>query len=182
MITLGPQTADVRVFAFKEGLLSTVAHDLQLKLNRFEISWNPATNAYWARLEASSIEVVCAMRNGVEDHGALSAANRAEILGNLRKDVLHFDKYNSVVFDSSSVSDSEITGRLTLHGVTRPIRLSLRDEAGQRIGEARLDQRDFNIRPFSALLGALKVQPEVLVRVTVPWPLSEDRPRSGEPG
>jgi hypothetical protein len=179
MITLGPQTADVRVFAYKEGLLSTVAHDLQLKLNRFEISWNPATNAWWARLEASSIEVICAMRNGVEDHLALSATNKAEILGNLRKDVLHFDRYNSVVFDSSSVSEGELSGRLTLHGVTRPVRLTLRDEPGVRVGEARLDQRDFNIRPFTALLGALKVQPEVLVRVTVPWPLNEGRPGSG---
>lgn len=179
MITLGPQTADVRVFVYKEGLLSTVAHDLQLKLNRFEISWNPATNVYWARLEASSVEVVCAMRHGAEDHLALSAANKAEILGNIRKDVLHFDRYNSVVFDSTSVGEAEIAGRLTLHGVTRPVRLSLRDEPGVRIGEARLDQRDFNIRPFTALLGALKVQPEVLVRVTVPWPVSEDRPGWG---
>ncbi len=170
MITIGPSRADIRVFTFKEGLLSTVAHDLQLRVGRFEITWNPQSLGVWARLEASSLEVIGAMRDGAEDPGALSASNKAEILGNIRKDVLHSDKYNSVVFESTGLSEGAMTGKLTLHGVTREIRLTLRDEGGTRVGEARIDQRDFNIKPYSALLGALKVQPEVLVRVTLPWP------------
>lgn len=172
MIVLGPNRAEIRVFTFKEGLLSTMAHDLQLRLGRFEITWNPGTAAWWARVEASSVEVVSAMKDGREDQSALSAANKAEIQTNARKDVLHADKYNSVVFESTSVSEGAIVGKLTLNGVTREVRLSVRDEDGHRVGEARLDQRDFNIKPYTALLGTLKVQPEVLVRVKVPWPLT----------
>lgn len=172
MITLGPSRVDIRIFVFKEGFLSTVAHDLQLRLNRFEVSVNPSGQGFWARIESSSVEVICAMRDGAEDHNALSASNKTEILANIRNDVLHSGKYNSVVFESSAVSDTEVTGRLTLHGVTREIRLSVHDEPGRRVGELRLDQRHFNIKPYTALLGALKVQPEVLVRVSLPWPIA----------
>ncbi len=170
MNTHGPARADIRVFIYKEGLLSTVAHDLQLRITRFEISLSPSGQGFWARIEASSVEVISAMKDGHEDPGALSASNKAEILSNIRKEVLHSDKYNSVVFESTAVSEGQVSGKLTLHGVTREIRVKVRDEGGERVGEVRLDQRDFNIKPYSALFGALKVQPEVLVRVTIPWP------------
>lgn len=170
MITLGPPQADIRVFTFKEGLLSPVAHDLQIKVNRFEIAINQSNSSIHARIEADSLEVVAAMREGQPDPKALSASNKAEIQENIRKDVLHSGKFGSVVFESTSMSDTEVRGRLSLHGVTREIRIPTRQEDGRRVGEVRLDQRDFNIKPFAALLGALKVQPEVLVRVSLPWP------------
>ena len=77
-------------------------------------------------------------------------------------------KFISIVFESTSVSDAEVTGKLTLHGITRDVRLSVTQDGERRVGELRLDQRDFGIKPYSALLGALKIQPHVLVRVSLP--------------
>ena len=168
MRVLGPDTADIRVFTYKEGLLSKVAHDLELRVGRFEIAVDPNTGSVRARIEARSLEVVNALRNGVQDPNMLTPSNKAEILDNLRKDVLHTDKWTSIVFESTSVSDTLVTGRLSLHGITREIQVTVRQEADARVGEVRLDQRDFGIRPYSAMLGALKVQPEVLVRVRMP--------------
>lgn len=168
MRTLSPADVDIRVFTFKEGLLSTVAHDLQIKVNRFEIVVDPVTCAVRARIEAGSLEVVCAMKDGREDPGTLSASNKADIQDNIRKDVLNSAKFISIVFESTSVSDTAVTGKLTLHGVTREIRLAVRQEGARRVGEVRLDQREFGIKPYSALLGALKIQPEVLVRISLP--------------
>ena len=59
------------------------------------------------------------------------------------------------------VSENEVVGKLTLHGQSQEIR-------GKRTGnsaEFRIDQRAFGIKPYSAMLGALKVKPEVTVRV-----------------
>jgi hypothetical protein len=36
------------------------------------------------------------------------------------------------------------------------------------VGRARIDQRDFGITPFSAMMGTLKVQPHVDIEVRVP--------------
>lgn len=168
MRTHSPADADIRVYTFKEGLLSTVAHDLQIRATRFEIVVDPNTAAVRGRIEAASLEVVCAMKDGREDPGTLSAGNKADIQDNMRKEVLNSAKFLSILFESTRVTDTEVTGRLTLRGVTREIRLSVRVEGDRRIGEARLDQRDWGIKPYSALLGALKIQPEVKIVVSLP--------------
>lgn len=168
MRTLSPETADIAVFTYKEGLLSTVAHDLKLKVHRFEIVVDPSTSAVRARIEAGSLAVVSAMKDGREDPGALSASNRADIEQNIRKEVLNSARFASIVFESTTVTDAEVTGKLTLNGVTREVRLSVTLDGDRRVGEARLDQRDFGIKPYSALLGALKIQPHVVVRVSLP--------------
>ncbi len=36
--------------------------------------------------------------------------------------------------------------------------------------EVRLQQPDFGIRPYRAMLGTLRVQPDVLIRMSVPAP------------
>ena len=63
---------------------------------------------------------------------------------------------------------ANIDGDLTLHGVTSPISVEARDDGERWNAEVTLDQRKFNIKPFSAMLGALKVKPEVTVHISVP--------------
>lgn len=168
MRTLTSADVDIRVFTFKEGLLSTVAHDLQIRVTRFEVIVDPNTCAVRARMEAGSLEVICAMKDGREDPGALSASNKADIQNNIRKEVLNSAKFASILFESTHVSETAVSGKLTLHGVTREVRLAVSVEGQRRVGELRLDQRDFGIKPYSALLGALKIQPEVLARISIP--------------
>ena len=73
-----------------------------------------------------------------------------------------------IQFESTSISDREVLGQLTLHGVTRPVRGQRHVTAEKQIAEFRLDQRTFGIRLFVAMLGTLKVKPEVVVRVLLP--------------
>jgi polyisoprenoid-binding protein YceI len=86
-----------------------------------------------------------------------------EVEKNAAKDVLDVKRYPAITFVSTKVSDSELVGQLTLHGTTREVR-------GRRSGdtaEFSLDQRDFGIKPFSAMLGSLKVKPVVTVKITL---------------
>ena len=46
----------------------------------------------------------------------------------------------------------------------------MRQVERRAVAEVELDVRRFDIRPYTAMLGALRVQPRVLVVVTTPWP------------
>jgi polyisoprenoid-binding protein YceI len=177
MPTFDATTASCHVFTLKEGVLSAVAHDLRIRVERFTIDVDEAAGTVTATLSASSLRVDCAMRNGREDFDALSDRNRREIEGNIAGDVLHARRYPEIVLRSARIIDTgskggdderRIEGTLSLHGTERPLRATARRVAGKWVAEVELRQPDFGIKPFSAMLGTLKVQPVVRVRVSVP--------------
>lgn len=153
-------TAEITVLTFKEGVLSAVAHDLKLNVSRFALEIDG--KIVKLAVEADSLRVVSAMRDGVES-SALKAHSFAEIEDTVRTKVLETSRFPTIEFVSTGVMDTEVVGVLTLHGQTHEVR-------GRRSGtsaEFRLDQRRFGIKPYSAMLGALKIKPEVVVRVTI---------------
>lgn len=160
------RTAEVLVFTFKEGLLSAAAHDLKLSVTRFTI--DAEGDRVTAEFDAGSLRVVTPMKDGAENPGALPRLMYGEIEKNAAKDVLHVTKHPQIRFESTAVTDAEVVGRLTLHGQTKEVRGRRSDAGGLRVVEVTFDQRDFGIAPFSAMLGTLKVKPEVRVRVTIP--------------
>lgn len=94
-------------------------------------------------------------------------------------DLLDVVRFPSIGFESRQVSgkqaapgvyDLEITGDLSLHGVTRPLALKLRVELqGHTLtatGQAILRQTDFGLRPIS-VAGVVKVKNEVEVDYTI---------------
>lgn len=172
MPTFDATTATCHVFTFKEGVLSAVAHDLRLRVERFAIELDEAAGSVRARFSADSLRVDCAMKAGHEDHGALSDRNKREIEGNLVSDVLHARRHPEIAFRSTTIEgegdERRITGTLALHGTERPLTVTARRQAGRWVAEVELRQPDFGIKPYSAMLGALKVQPGVRVRVSVP--------------
>ncbi|RMG10453.1 MAG: YceI family protein [Deltaproteobacteria bacterium] len=166
---LGPGEAEVYVYTFKEGLLSPVAHDLKLRAAAFEIAVEG--EKVRASFDPARIEVVSAMRDGRPDPEALSAHDRAEIERNIRRSVLEVERYPEIRFEgtfSREGESAEVYGQLHLHGVTRPVSLSVHQSDGELLGQVRLDQRDFAITPFRALMGALKIKPEVEVELRLP--------------
>lgn len=174
MTTYDATTATCQVFTFKEGVLSAVAHDLRLRAERLTIDVDEAAGTVRATFAAGSLRVDCAMKNGREDFDALSDRNRREIEGNIVDDVLHAKRHPEIVFRSTRVTtgtdddERHIEGTLALHGTERPLRITARRQAGRWVTEVELHQPDFGIKPYSAMLGTLKVQPIVRVRVSVP--------------
>ncbi len=159
--------ADVFVFTFKDGALSALAHDLKLKVGRVELE--ASEESVTATLDAGSLKVVCARKDGHDNPGSLLKLLHAEIEKNLVKDVLESAKFPKVSFTSTRVTATEIVGQLTLHGVTKEIRCKRSPDGTV---EARLDQRDFRIKPYSAAFGTMKVKPEVIVTAKLLSPAS----------
>lgn len=160
------------LFSYKDGLLARLAHDLKLQVERFSIEVDDTTHAIKATFDPSSIQVACAQIDGRDDPSTLSKGDKKKIYDNVTKDVLRTRKHPEIRFDSTQVvSRGEgfaVEGTLQMYGKSRSIETSVRPDGSRWVAELRLHQPDFGIKPFSAALGALKVKPDVLVRVSVP--------------
>lgn len=164
-------TADCFVFTEKAGLLSAAAHDLKLRVGRFEIE--VGESAVQARFDAASLRVVCAMTGGREDPAALSERDLRDIESTIARTVLDAPGHPFITFRSSAVTAEAggylVAGVLAIRGRERAIGLVARREGDRAIVETRLHQPEFGIKPYTAMLGALKIKPDVLVRLAVPW-------------
>ena len=160
------------IFSYKDGLLARLAHDLKLQVERFSIEVDESTRQIKATFDPSSIQVVCAQVDGRDDPSTLSKGDKKKIYENATKDVLRTRKYPEVSFESTNVVERgdgfAVEGTLQMHGKSRNIQTSVRADGDRYVTELRLHQPDFGIKPFTAALGALKVKPDVLVRVSVP--------------
>lgn len=169
-IRVDASAAECLVFTYREGLLSPVAHDLMLRVTRFELAWDGATLT--AQFDAGSLRVVQAMKRGKPSPGSLDREDEAEIEEEIASEVLHTRRHPKIGFRSTEVARHgdgfRVEGELTLHGVTHPVSAHVTRRGDRFVTEVRLDQRDYGIRPYAAMLGTLKVKPEVRVRLSVP--------------
>lgn len=168
------QSGDCVVLTFKEGVLSAVAHDLELRVGSFTIDVDDTSHAIDARFDLRSLRVVCAMKDGRESPSTLSDKDMREIERNMEKDVLDTRRWPEARFVSKTVrADGEawvIGGDLTLCGKSRGVEPRATRTGDRLEARVRLHQPDFGIKPYKAMLGALRVQADVEVRVSIPAP------------
>ncbi|MFL5313108.1 MAG: YceI family protein, partial [Myxococcales bacterium] len=163
----GPDTATCEVFTYREGILAAVGHDLKLRAERFEIDAD-ATSVR-ARFDPSSLRVSAAMRGGREDPAALSERDRREIERSCAREVLEAERFPEITFTSTEMQHGSVRGTLSLHGRELSGEFAVKRSEGRAVAEVELDVRRFGIRPFTAMLGALRVSPMVRVVVSTPW-------------
>ena len=68
------------IFAYKDGLLSKLAHDLKMQVERFSIEVNDDTHGIEASFDPSSIRVLCARVDGRDDTTLLTDDDKKKIL------------------------------------------------------------------------------------------------------
>jgi polyisoprenoid-binding protein YceI len=143
-------------------MASSFGHDATLKVTSLSVDIGE-DDGITADFDAGSLRVI----NDISD------SNRRDIERNAEK-TLEPRKYPKIQFRSVSVvrdgNRARVEGDLTLHGVTQQISLDAHDDGERWSAKVVLDQRKFGIKPFSAMLGALKIKPNVEVNVTVPHP------------
>lgn len=166
--TIGPDNGTVTVRTYKEGMASKIGHDLVMTV----ASWkgtvsvdpdNPAASNVSATFDARSFQVV----SGSGGAKPLSDKDRKDILGNIADKVLQVNRHPEITFNSESVDAGDpsrirVNGQLSIVGNSRPVTLELsveqQDGSVRASGTIPVKQTDFGIKPFSALLGALKVR------------------------
>jgi len=164
---LGPPDAHLRVLTYKEGVLSAVAHDLELEVTRFVIDVD--AESFTVTAEAASLRVLHAMRDGKPAPAVVSARDARKIEQNIASDVLSARRHPQIIFTAKLPADdaSECEGRLSLCGREREVRLTLTRDDERLHVRVRLHQPDFGIKPFTAMLGTLRVKADIDVTADV---------------
>ena len=163
---LGPEAGSLSIFTFKEGLLSKVAHDLELRATVYSIEG--AGGELRVSVDPRGIRVLHAIVHGRPSPSVLSNGQREEIEETMRRKILEVRRFPEIVFTAKLADwDGErLSGRLNLHGIERVQGVDIkRNDRGFQISTP-LHQPDFRIKPYSALFGALKVKPEIRIEGT----------------
>lgn len=166
---LGPDQGTVKVRTGVAGSASRMGHRLVIVVQDWSAHVDlqdelPVAVTFRAALDSLQVE------SGTGGVTPLTVVDKQVIRRNAGK-VLDVDDYPEAVFESSSVAVEgdriELSGDLTIHGVTLPLDATLRLNDGRVQASIPVVQTDFGIRPYSAMLGQLKVSDEVTVDLDV---------------
>lgn len=180
---IDPTRSEIVVQLFKTGIGAALAHDHVVRAKNFtaQIQLDPAapTGAQiTVEVDATTLAVdEPETRRKYQLPGNLSDANRREIQQTLESEgQLHVRRYPKIRFRSTHIASERegqyfVTGRLELRGVTQTIFLAVQTELQQDLlrakGSGRFLQSSFGYQPYSAFLGSVQNQDEVLLHVDI---------------
>jgi len=160
---LGPDNASLHVETGRSGAAAKAGHDLIIDVTSWEATLEVGDAS---GLELSADPSSLHVREGKGGMQALGDDDKADIRKTIDKDVL---KKKDIKFTSSSVESAgdglKISGDLEMGGKSQPVSFDLSESDGTLTGSAAVKQSDWDIKPYSALFGALKVNDEVKVVV-----------------
>ena len=169
---LGPSDGTVRVKTGRQGMASKVCHDLTLEACNWKatltVDGDPSRSEVNATVEPRSLEVTAATG------GAKPVSDKDK--KDIKKNISGLLGNGSITFTSTSVevkndTSLKVPGELSISGQSRPVTLDLTATPDGRLtGSLTLVQSQFGIKPFSAMMGALKVKDEVEVNLDVALP------------
>jgi polyisoprenoid-binding protein YceI len=168
---LGPSDGRVRVKTGRQGMASKVGHDLTLEAGNWKatlvVDGDPSRSQVNATIEPRSLEVTAATG------GAKPVSDKDK--KDIKKNISGLLGNDSITFTSTSVdvNDTKVKaeGSLSIAGQSRPVTLDLTATPDGRLsGRMTIVQSQFGIKPFSAMMGALKVKDEVEVNLDVALP------------
>lgn len=162
---IGPSEGTLRVHTYRDGVARKIGHDLVLAVDRWEatIEQEPggALGGVVFSADPTSLRVHEA-RNGVKP---LTDSDRRDIRESIGAKVL---RDGPIAFTSSSINaragGAVVRGDLTLGDSTRPISFDVvLGDDGRATATVALVQSEWAIKPYRALMGALKVRDTVEV-------------------
>ena len=166
-------TGSIRVFTFKEGLMSAVAHDLRVQLPSFEITLEDAVVK--GEFDLTSLLVEGPMQNGALQAEQYDAGKRAEVAKAMHGEVLRTDKHpraRFVGYANPSGGDEggdgyHVAGKLELAGNNQPLSFDVRYDQGTYRAEFELKPSRWGISQYKALFGAIKLKDVLRVELAL---------------
>jgi hypothetical protein len=154
----------VHVFTFKDGVLARLAHDLRIRLERFDITLDG--EAVRGEFDLKTLFVDGPVQNGVVQPDEYDASKKGEVQKAMHEDVLHSDEFPTARFVGRAVPKGEgfqVSGDLALRGKTQPLAFDVRKEAGKYRAEFEFQPSRWGIDQYKALLGAIKLKDVVRI-------------------
>ncbi|HRY11024.1 MAG TPA: YceI family protein [Candidatus Nanopelagicales bacterium] len=150
------------------GAASRAGHRLTLRVERWSATVEldgdePVAVQFHADL--TSLKV----RSGSGGVTPLTPVDKQVIARNAAK-TLEASSYPQVVFRGEVQPGYLVAGELTIHGVSKPLRAGIDVADGRARASIPVLQSDFGIKPYSLMLGQLRVADEVIVDLDVAVP------------
>ena len=161
----------IHLFTYKEGVLSAIAHDLRLTVNRFRIQLDG--DDFTAVFMPDTIVVDGAVKNGALDERALSEKDKGKIRATMQGEVLRSSQFAKISYAGKVAHEGVVLiarGDLELAGKKRPLQVTMRRTTGRVSGEVEIKPSEWGIKPYRALGGTLKLQDRVRVTFDLPDP------------
>ena len=149
---------------YKSGLFSAFAHDHEIRAPIQSGSFDEQKRTAEFKVRAADLKVL--------DPGA-SDNERSQVQSTmLSPKVLDPGKFPEIAFHSTSIDAAgegkwNVQGELTLHGMTRPVKIDVAAANGSYRGSTRLRQTEFGITPVSIGGGSIKVKDEVRIEFEI---------------
>jgi polyisoprenoid-binding protein YceI len=152
------------VHVYKAGMLSALGHDHEIAAPVSGGTVDVAGRKVELQVNAPMLRV--------QDPKA-SDKDKADIQANmLSPDVLDAEHHKEIRFRSTSAEPAgqgawKVSGDLTLHGVTHPVSLDVREKDGHFVGTCRLSIAVFGVKPIKAAGGTIRVKDEIQIDVDI---------------
>lgn len=149
----------ITIHVGKAGLLSGAAHNHAINA--------PIASGTMRESAPPHVEfTVEAAKLTVEPDPKINAKDQATIQTHMEDMTLETKKYPQIVFRSSRIEklpsgEWRVDGDLTLHGVTKPVSLRVKQTGDEYTSHTILKQTDFSIKPISIGGGMIKVKDEI---------------------
>ena len=183
MYGLGPSNGSLMISTGRAGLAARAGHDLVIEVGRWnaELSFEPdAPERTYLRATADATSLT--VREGLGGAKPLTDADRAQIQQTIADKILRTNRHPEITFVSTSAQADRdgvlsVTGDLTIAGVGVTVQLPISMQAGDDgtvlTTSVAIMQSRFGIKPFSALMGSLKVADTVEIRASAKVPQVE---------
>jgi polyisoprenoid-binding protein YceI len=173
MAKLGPGDGSIKVYTKREGMAARVGHDLTLEAKRWDADVNVEGDdlsncSVTANIDAGSLEVV----SGTGGATPLSDKDRTDIKKNISKTLSGQISFRSTACEGNGDSRVRVSGDLTIGGTTQPVSLDLTRSGDRVSGRVTIRQTQWGIKPYSGLMGALKVADPVDIEFDLRVPQS----------
>jgi polyisoprenoid-binding protein YceI len=161
---IDPKQSKITVHAYRAGLLSFAGHDHVIDAPTSEGWIDEQKRTVELTIKAATLEVL-----DPEE----SEKNRIQI----RKDMLgpkllDAERFPTISFRSTSLTQidrdtASVIGILTLHGVNKEVKATVKNAVDRFVGTAKLKQSDYGMTPVSVAGGTIKVKDEVKIEFNI---------------
>jgi hypothetical protein len=167
-----PGNSLVLIRAYRGGRLAKLGHDHVVSGSELRGFIDPEKGRCDLHVAVGSLVVDdAAQRRAAGFDSTPSESDIAGTRANMLDKVLEAERFPLVVVRVGAVAQDALEAQLSLHGVTRPVRIpakiSSSPERMEVTGSFAIKQSDFGIEPFSVLGGALTVQDQVELAFTI---------------
>jgi hypothetical protein len=156
------------VFTFKEGILSRAAHDLQLRLDLFEITLDG--ESVRAEIALVGLRLVGPVHDGVVYPEQYDEGKRAEVEKAVREEILRLDAHPAALFTGRAAPRGDgylVEGDLQLAGRGAPLSFEVRAQGGAYRAGFELQPSRWGIRQYRAMLGAIRLEDRVRIECSL---------------